>query len=298
MKSTIRLTSGIAALLAVGILLEGCSELKDELPPVSSVGGVHPQGWKTQSSSNFHGTAIGDNAWDMRECRTCHGARYDGGTSKVSCLPCHSAPAGPENCATCHGSSLSPAPPRDTKGNTDRLSRGVGVHAIHVFGTSRAAAASCLDCHVVPGDVYDPGHVDTPSPAEVTFGPLVRLATGVGTAQAVTPNPVLNTDNPQALRCTNTYCHGAFKNGNPGNEVFWNTEPSMTVACGTCHGDPSRATLAERALPRTTAQGGSHTTNLNCANCHGDVVNASLSFINPTKHINGKLNVFGTERSF
>jgi hypothetical protein len=56
--------------------------------------------------------------------------------------------------------------------------------------------------------------------------------------------------------------------------------------------------LAERALPKTSAEGGTHPNNLNCSGCHGDVVNASLSFVNAGKHINGKLNVFGTERDF
>jgi predicted CxxxxCH...CXXCH cytochrome family protein len=98
--------------------------------------------------------------------------------------------------------------------------------------------------------------------------------------------------------CSNIYCHGNFRNGNPTNVVVWNVFTSASAACGTCHGNPNRPTLAERALPKTPAEGGTHPNVLACASCHGDVVNANLQIISVTKHINGKINVFGQERDF
>jgi predicted CxxxxCH...CXXCH cytochrome family protein len=104
--------------------------------------------------------------------------------------------------------------------------------------------------------------------------------------------------NAQTVTCSNNYCHGNFKNGNPTNAMVWNVYTAASTACGTCHGNPGKPTLAERALPKTPAEGGTHPNVLACASCHGDVVNASLQIIDVTKHVNGKLNVFGTERDF
>ena len=35
-----------------------------------------------------------------------------------------------------------------------------------------------------------------------------------------------------------------------------------------------------------------------CVNCHTGVVNGAGNIIDKTKHINGKVNVFGSERAF
>jgi predicted CxxxxCH...CXXCH cytochrome family protein len=274
----------------VGCVLLGfsaCSELRDDLPPVSIASlKVHPDGWTKTASTDFHGITIRQNNWDMRQCQTCHGRDYRGGVSGVSCQSCHTAPGGPEACNTCHGGANN-APPRDLSGNTAVTARGVGAHQTHVRGTSRADAVPCSECHNVPGALDTPGHIDTPSPAEVVFtGFLSSKAT-----QGFTPSY-----NAQTGTCANSYCHGNFKNGNPTNAMVWNAFTPSSTACGTCHGNPSKPTLAEQALPKTSADGGTHPNVLTCANCHGDVVNASLQIISVTKHMNGKLNVFGTER--
>jgi predicted CxxxxCH...CXXCH cytochrome family protein len=109
------------------------------------------------------------------------------------------------------------------------------------------------------------------------------------------PAPIHNAG---TLTCGSVYCHGYFKNGNTTFAPVWNDTTSTQAACGTCHGDVTRPTLAERALPKTTAQGGTHPNATNCSSCHGDVVNASLQIINKDKHVNGRLNVFGVEQDF
>ena len=73
---------------------------------------LHGRGWISTASANFHGNAIRAANWDMRSCQACHGTLYDGGKVGVSCRDCHTGGAGPENCATCHGSANNPAPPR------------------------------------------------------------------------------------------------------------------------------------------------------------------------------------------
>jgi predicted CxxxxCH...CXXCH cytochrome family protein len=132
-----------------------------------------------------------------------------------------------------------------------------------------------------------PGHVDTPSPAEVQFEGTLSSKTTAGRT------PTYNAD---MLACSNTYCHGNFKNGNTNYTLVWNANSISAAACGTCHGDPSKATNAEKALPKTSANGGTHPNNLACSNCHGNVVNSSGNIISASKHMNGKLNVFGSER--
>jgi predicted CxxxxCH...CXXCH cytochrome family protein len=292
MKKIFAIYSGtLMLLIGTLVFLPACSELQSELPaPSSAALKVHPSGWTETGNANFHGMAIRANNWDMRDCRTCHGLIYDGGTSGISCRTCHNKPAGPENCSTCHG-TVNPAPPRDLAGNMLPTARGVGAHQIHVLGGALSTNISCLECHKVPGGTYDAGHVDTPAPAEVMFTGRLANEPSLG----VTPNPAWN---PQSLACSGTYCHGAFKNGNPDFAPVWTNATGTQAACGTCHGDPTRPTLAERALPKTTAQGGTHPNNLNCGGCHAQVVNSQLQIIDKSKHINGKLNVFGMEIDF
>jgi predicted CxxxxCH...CXXCH cytochrome family protein len=280
-----KLVINLILLIFIGLLI-GCSELEKDItqPPEVS---IHGDGVLEPSSGEFHGELVKNNNWDMSLCKSCHGINYDGGIAKVSCLTCHNLPAGPENCSTCHGSSVSPAPPRDLNGNTSNLVRGVGAHQVHLSGNSKGKTMSCAECHSVPASLYQAGHVDTDTPAEVLMSNyLANLVTDGPT----TPNPVYNYTNAS---CSNTYCHGTFKNGNLNNTPVW-ADPG-TSACGTCHGDPSRSTPEERALPKTSAEGGTHPNNLTCSSCHGGVVNANLQIINASKHIDGKLNLFGND---
>lgn len=263
---------------------------------------IHGRGFEDPSSPNFHGKAIAANNWDMRPCQTCHGASYAGGTVPSSCRTCHNQPGGPENCVTCHGTT-NPAPPRDLNGNTARTARGVGAHQIHFLGSSLAYPILCNECHVVPGPTYAPGHIDQTPGAEVIMNnELTRTVTNKPGTPNYSPNLPLFTPNPAydpiTLKCSSTYCHGNFKNGNPQFAPVWNDPSGSQMACGTCHGDVTRPTLMLRALPKTAAEGGSHPSipqGWTCANCHGEVVNANTQIINPSKHINGKLNIAGTE---
>jgi predicted CxxxxCH...CXXCH cytochrome family protein len=289
----------LIGLLALPLaFLPGCADLKSDLPiPVSPGVVAHPAGITDTASADFHGTLIRGFNWDMRSCQKCHGNQFDGGTVDASCRDCHSGPGGPENCSTCHGSS-NPAPPRDLGGNTSASARGVGAHQVHV-GLYPATISACDECHLVPGPTYDPRHIDTSPGAEVRFnGPFGKLVTGRGTR---VPNPAYNTT---TLRCGNTFCHGDFKSRRVDADTInqyayvdsimlgalyaplW-TGGAAEAACGTCHGLPPAGHVAP--LPLTT-----------CGNsgCHPGVVNASGQIADRSKHMNGRINVRGTERSF
>lgn len=270
----------------------------------------HPDGVTTPSSANFHGKMIAAKNYDMSSCKVCHGATYAGGMSGKSCLTCHTKTNGPENCTLCHGSGTSAAPPQDLAGNTSSAARGVGMHQVHLNGggTLGAISLKCVNCHVVPSAFASAGHIDATPYASVRFdstGSIAFTKTNVvGTAgnapyastlPTFIPAPTYSTS---TIKCSGTYCHGNFKNGNPTYAIAWNDTSAAAIACGTCHGDVTKATLAERALPKTSANGGTHVAVTFCSGCHADVVDANGKIIDPKKHINGKLNVFGSEQNF
>ncbi|MBI5473899.1 MAG: CxxxxCH/CxxCH domain-containing protein [Ignavibacteriae bacterium] len=270
-------------------------------------GTIHGKGWEVPGSANFHGNAIAAASWDMRPCQTCHGVTYTGGRVPSSCARCHANPGGPQNCATCHGTT-NPAPPEDTHGNTARTARGVGAHQVHyVGGTLTRVTMHCQECHTVPGGIYDAGHIDATANAEVLLNsPLARTVTNEPTTQNYSPSLPQFTPNPSYsaanITCASTYCHGNFKNGNPTFAPVWNDATGSQKACGTCHGDVGRPTAYERALPKAIGAGGTHppvtTPVIPCATCHIGVVDASMRIIDPSKHMNGKLNLGGQEVDF
>ena len=286
-----------AADFSGGVAKVGCNTM-DCHPAI----GVHVDGIIDPTSENFHGNYIKNNQWNMISCQSCHGAKYgggdfnypDGSSLSPTCLDCHTYPGGPENCSTCHGSAISPAPPRDLEGNTSTSVRGVGAHQIHLAGSSKGKTLSCTDCHSVPGGVYFAGHIDSDNRAEVMiYSDIAKVTTNDDSSPSVPidpnrptyiPAPVYNSAD---LTCANTYCHGYFKNGNVDNKPVWN-DPS-TSQCGSCHGDGSNP------LPKIPSQGGTHPASTNCSVCHAGVVDAAQKIINPSKHIDGLLNLFGND---
>jgi predicted CxxxxCH...CXXCH cytochrome family protein len=103
----------------------------------------------------------------------------------------------------------------------------------------------------------------------------------------------------QASTCANTYCHGNWsltKASSPNQFAYTademsgaNYSPLWTggedeIACATCHASPPTghiaATLSE------------------CGGCHSNIVDPDGTIADTDLHINGKVNVFGTERPF
>ncbi len=244
-------------------------------------------------------------------CTTCHGASYDGGTVVTkSCMAsgCHVDAGGvkksPEACNTCHGQfravatdAITAAPPKGVLGDSLTTSHNVGAHQKHLASGVLGRDVKCVECHTVPATAFASGHIDTQLPAEVVFNDtLARLTTANGTWHPV-PAYVSAT-----YKCNNTYCHGnwkAVKSNAPNDYLFayadsvieggnysplW-TGGTVEAACGTtCHSLPPKGHMA------ATLQ--------ICANCHTGVVNGSGVIIDKTKHINGKIDVFGIQRNF
>jgi predicted CxxxxCH...CXXCH cytochrome family protein len=163
--------------------------------------------------------------------------------------------AGP--CSKCHGSASNAAPPVGLSGETSTTTTAVGAHQAHLQTSNWHATVLCEDCHLVPTTVSDPGHIDTPLPADITFS---SLASAKGSTAAW-----------NGTTCT-TYCHGATLSGGAVTQPNWTQVDGSQKACGSCH-----------ALPPTQ----NHTTSTNCSSCHGQVVDANNAFIAPALHING-----------
>jgi predicted CxxxxCH...CXXCH cytochrome family protein len=124
-------------LIALAVI--GCEQLRDrQLAMRDSL--LHEPGIQDPESSEFHGALLRSTGYDFALCAKCHGERFQGGASQVSCVKCHEQ--GPTECSTCHREP-------DLE------------HRAH-------AAFDCGRCHEVPERWDAIGHLDPP-PAEVHF---------------------------------------------------------------------------------------------------------------------------------
>jgi predicted CxxxxCH...CXXCH cytochrome family protein len=189
-------------------------------------------------------------------------------------------------CNACHGnasgSASNPpdrAPPVDTTGESATSLVTVGAHQPHLLGSSNMSSPiACNECHVVPAATGDAGHMDTASPAEVTFGTLAKTG-GAGPAWS-----------HAAATCTGAYCHGVSLLGGSLKVPSWTTVNNTQDACGTCH---LNSLAANTARPHPVGVSGA-----TCANCHGTVMSNSTTFLNKALHVNGTVNVAPPSGSF
>jgi predicted CxxxxCH...CXXCH cytochrome family protein len=164
------------------------------------------------------------------------------------------------NCTLCHGGPAGPAPPKSLKGATEPTDRGVGAHQVHLSGGAFSRRVACVECHVVPTQLFSPGHIDDADPfATLTFSG-VSLAAGAAPAW-----------DPATATCANTYCHGEVAWAGGNSSPIWN-KPG-TVQCGGCHSIPPADHFPTGQTP--------------CSACHGSVVDSALNFVDREKHING-----------
>lgn len=279
------------AIIFIGFIA-GCSDMQTNIQPAPVLKSVHKDGFTSVQSPNFHGKQIRENNWDMKTCQQCHAADFSGGLTGKSCLTCHTAPGGPEACNTCHGDFSDPsriAPPRDINGDTSTTVIGVGAHAQHLYDGKLGAKVACETCHTVPATVYQQGHLDSDLPAEVQLKGLAVL--GIASNAAFDPNNAT---------CSNTYCHGNFefsKSSAPAEDQFaftadkmegnnqtltWNKVDGSQIKCGSCHALPPKGHLGYQQFPISS-----------CSACHQGVVDEYGHIIDPSKHINGEVNVRG-----
>ncbi len=273
-----------------------------DLPPAELVFGAVPRAsgttptWTDATCTNWcHGakltggalTAPVWNVWQTAQayCGDCHGIPpplpHPQGVG-ANCATCHPN-AAPGlgfsdasrhvdgvvdvnlTCTSCHGDAQQnqPAPPQDTQGGTATARRGVGAHRAHLGPSSWHHEVQCTDCHAVPQAVDDPGHIDSPLPAELTWS---FLATARGAAAAFDGNT-----------CT-VYCHGVTIDGGTLKTPTWTTVNGSQAQCGTCHSLPP---------------GGSHPVNPACNTCHAAVIAADGGWVDPSLHVNGIVEAAG-----
>ena len=156
----------------------------------------------------------------------------------------------------------------------------------------------CTSCHTLPTSIYDPNHINTiTGRANVSItDPLAKIY-----SSGMTPSPAYNFSNG---RCTNTFCHGAWrlkKEGAPDTTVYsdsvmtgtydipyappWTGDSIYTIACGIyCHTNPPSGHIAS-----TINQ---------CYICHSSVIDKNGKIINRAKHINGMIDLNTTSTPF
>jgi predicted CxxxxCH...CXXCH cytochrome family protein len=163
----------------------------------------------------------------------------------------------------CHGAETSNAPPMSLGGSTDTSVVGIGAHQAHLDPASTwHRPVACADCHAVPAELTSPGHMDDADrKAELTFGPVAGVAAWDGTS------------------CT-TACHGSAVFGGTSPRPAWTRVDGTQSTCGSCHGTPPPAP---------------HPADPNCASCHPTMEEGSLAFRDPASHINGVVDVVGSE---
>lgn len=166
-----------------------------------------------------------------------------------------------QECYSCHGTEDNFAPPPGKGGITDTSELGVGAHAVHLTDGVNRAAIECVECHIVPKAVDDPGHLED-DPSDLTFG--VLASTGGLTV----------TWDPGTATCSNGYCHGATLKGGTGAPV-WTTVDGSQTTCEGCHGNPPPPPHLQVAA---------------CHMCHSETVGADGKIdIAGGKHINGSV---------
>lgn len=160
----------------------------------------------------------------------------------------------------CHGSDTSNAPPTSLDNETATTAVGVGAHQQHLVAASTwHRQITCSDCHAVPAEVGSPGHMDDADrTAELTFGQVAGMSsTWSGSS------------------CT-TWCHGSQAFGGTSPVPTWTQVDGSQSTCGSCHGAPPPAPHPQEA---------------NCAGCHPTMEEGSLTFRDPSSHINGVVDV-------
>lgn len=290
-------TTALLIVLISLVFTIGCSDINDDITPPTDLT-HHPEGFGDASSPDFHKYVFANNDWsfNLTKCQSCHAADYNGGTVGVSCLGCHTQPAGPEACNTCHGVFADPnyiAPPNDLEGNSDNGSRGVGAHYSHVYANSMSSNVGCFECHqqTLSDGEFVHTHI-SPPPAKMEFGEFTH-------SDSLGLDPEYDF---MDVTCANTYCHGGFKFGKSSSEnswayaedyivgnnrsVIWNSTTNDEAECGTCHGQIIDGNLSPLPVGHFGTFGIT-----DCANCHSSVVNSDGEIVDKLKHINKEINL-------
>lgn len=185
------------------------------------------------------------------------------------CAPCHSP--GSAQCTSCHGGvdNQTGAPPLGLRGESSTGELAVGAHTSHMETGLLADAFGCDVCHMVPTTFADPGHYDSDSIAEITWGNLSGNQASWNRA---------------AAECDNVYCHGDFPGGYTSNTPTWTAAGQS--ACGSCHDAGSTPSDLSGEHDRHVRDKG-----IECYQCHAATVDSPLNIIGKSRHVDGKNDV-------
>ncbi|MFH1701727.1 MAG: CxxxxCH/CxxCH domain-containing protein [Candidatus Zixiibacteriota bacterium] len=262
----------IILILAPVILLLGGCESDEQLVSESK---YHPSGWTSFPADESHGVQALKTG--ILNCYDCHGNDFSGGIAQVACAECHGY--GQDNCVACHGGLFDStgAPPYALDRSINDTILAVGSHYIHLYGSEISDGISCNSCHIVPEHPWDLVHFDysiyngpgiSDSIAEIVWGGIADSG-GIWDRETRT--------------CSDTYCHGNFKNGYPDNSPVW-TESDQTL-CGSCHDDGSNILHMNRDHILH------YYFDIGCENCHAATVDEHLKIIGLEFHVDGQFTV-------
>lgn len=238
----------------------------------------HVTGFKNdQNSAQFHGTTLKSAGYDLSGCSACHGADFQGGTSKQSCFKCHTSY--PHNSAW-----LNPADSR--------------YHGAYVAGKSYQLA-ECQACH---GSNFQGG--DGKSSCYTCHSSYPHSSAFKNETSAAQFHGVQLKAGGYALTAC-AACHGAdYKGGTSGKSCYtchssyphdaaWNNPSAATShigflrghghdlqPCQSCHGaDYNGGTSGKTCNLCHSSSGGPE----NCTLCHG-----SSDGVQPPKDTQGR----------
>ncbi|MCC7262100.1 MAG: hypothetical protein IT369_06220, partial [Candidatus Latescibacteria bacterium] len=250
---------GVLGLVLLSLLWwSGCGEERHNTAPPSGPAAtdtvkVHEDTlWANPGAGQFlHAKAIRETYKGSTDfCQRCHGDDYAGGTSKVSCLECHTAPV--NGVWGLVKGVFHPA------GWADSL------HAQEIKVNYQGSTASCLGCH---GADYT-GGISGVSCFKCHADPAKGAIHPAGWAEVATGRFLhaeeLRKSGGNTIACQS--CHGADYTGG-----------SAGVSCLSCHTDPAKGTIhpagwADAATSQflhaaALRQNGNNTSS--CQGCHG-----------------------------
>lgn len=238
--------------------------------------GVHSVGFVDPRSRESHGQFLRAQRYapmldtsNTDACGRCHeGAPARptnvafGAEGATACTTCHTDPAGPLGCGTCHGGTSEKGtsgkarsyPPRDRCFFPDDPPS--VAHAAHVESSpSRASGLACSACHPTP-------LFGKPEGTHANGNVEVWLDYGLAGREA--------RFDPTSKRCTGS-CHSR---GGARPEPTWSAVSDGARTCGDCHSSP----------PPAHYKG-------TCTSCHKEADATGTALTEPVLHVNGKVDL-------
>jgi len=252
----------IAILMALLIAAAGCSSGSGSGNDPDT--GDHPGNWSTPS---VHGNVAKDDPGSnsgFKSCQTCHGTKFTGGISDVSCKSCHGiAP---------HPSAWMPG---DAFTHTTTHAGNADVCA-QCHRNNNPGSPGCFNSTLCHGEIGNPHPAGWSAPA--VHGPEAKAVPGTGSGLQYcqlchgpfTPGSTFNCEN----------CHGvpAPHPAAPwrgGTFTHTNTDPGNAAVCANCHRQNAGTAGCFNSTLCHGSVGSPHPVNWPTPSVHGPVAKAA-----------------------